>query len=127
MDIETAKKYFPKGNTHITDTKFSDRELAKLVDMMFFKNTEQHFDSEEEEAVNFLMKKEVAYQVIRRLAGEEEIQGVIQNEMDWMWYFQLGNPDRISEKQQWIEYISDNKKNRSDFRNRSIPKEKNRL
>lgn len=90
MKMETAKKYLPEGRNHIIETQFSDEELAKFIDALFFKEKEGvKFPDEKTEAEHYLIKKEVAYQTIRRLAGGKNIPAIIQSEKDWIRYFQL--------------------------------------
>lgn len=88
--METAKKYLPEGKAHLLDYTFSDEELAGYIDAFFFQGIEGlQFPNEEAEAQTYLLKKEIAYQTIRRLAGKKRIPGVIQSEKDWIRYFQL--------------------------------------
>lgn len=93
MDMEIVKKYLPEGKTHITDQVFSDEELAGWVDALFMKKVDREYQTEKEEAIHYLMEKEIAYQVIKRLAGDKRIPCVIQNEKDWKRYFQLPDQD----------------------------------
>ena len=93
MDMETAKKYLPRGKTHPVEEQMSDEELARWVDALFIKNRNMEFQTEKEEAIHYLMEIEVAYQVIKRLAGEKRIPALIQSETDWNRYFQFQNPN----------------------------------
>ncbi|MBP3577677.1 MAG: hypothetical protein J6K15_06170 [Lachnospiraceae bacterium] len=92
-ELAKALKYLPEGKTHITEEQFSDRDLAACVNAFFLTESDKNVGmSEEEKGELYWYKKEVAYQVIRRLIGNgERIPAVIQTEEDWKRYFLLEN------------------------------------
>jgi hypothetical protein len=93
MDIKAIKKYLPESG-HF-DTEMDDLTLATFVDSIFFKEfTPKIFANEEEQVRNYVLKKEVAYQVIKKLLkGHDRVPALIQSEEDWRRYFCLDGLD----------------------------------
>ena len=92
--LEDFKKELPEGRTHLMD-KLGKRDLARYVDTLFIKHScypvgDNRF---------VLYQLEVAYQVIQFLLEDEDeyVPGVIQNEDDWRWFFQLGTGKELQE------------------------------
>lgn len=100
-EIEMMKQYLPEGETHITKEQFTDERMAKLVNMLFLTETYKSYYeklTEKEKANLYWFKKEVAYQVIQRLIGNNgKIPTVIQTEADWNRYFMFDDQESSSQ------------------------------
>ena len=100
--LRYAKLYLPEGKTHYFNEEFSNEDLAFLINMFFVFELEyvsaEGKQKEELDAINWWLKKEIAYQTINRLVGEKKITCVIQNEKDWCRYFLFPYQSEIEEK-----------------------------
>lgn len=84
------------GNPHLVE-RFEKEELAVLVQATFFNEQELRVEYTEEKAVrNYVLRKEIAYQVIQALLGgsDAEPDGVIKDEKDWCRYFEIQEKGR---------------------------------
>ena len=100
MDLlETLRENLPEGRTHLFG-KLEKKYLAAWVEKLFIRGPLEgwHLKLMRPE-METLIKIEVAYQVIQFLLEDEDeyVPGVIQNEDDWRWFFQLGTEEELQE------------------------------